>query len=275
LVADLESPPSCAAILPRTVDESSRLLSCLTGGPFVGEPFMVYEPRMVSSTLGEHTPILMLQNCPLLPLRNPASHLKSTEASMTIPSHVGETNYFILTAKKIVVSRVKVAPFQTCLGIQCDRQKEKGGCTCLHATSSSSIVYECNVTFDVPEQIDPSGKVTVGNFHSLKTTKLFYRNFDNFVNRHSLVDLRGSNQLVRKQWAEATEYINEHGGWTLVGWFMLGDHHDAANPNEKVQNFQISLHLSSLQPTKSSVVEEDGYRKLCVDQILTTVDTSG
>jgi hypothetical protein len=225
LVADLESPPNCAAIMPRTIKDSARLLSVLTGGPFVGEPFMVYEPSLVTSTLGDHTPILMLQNSPLLPLKVPADQLRSTEASMTIPSNVGETNYFVLTGKKIVISAVKLHPEQSCLGIQCDRQKvaQKGGCTCLHATSHSALVYVCNVTFDVPKKVDSNGQVTVLEFCSLKTTKLFYRNFDEYVSRHSTSDLKDSNQAYRRKWRDITGYINGHGGWTLVGWFMLGD----------------------------------------------------
>jgi hypothetical protein len=277
LVADLESPPNCAAIMTRTIDESSRLLSILTGGPFVGEPFMVYEPGPAMTTLGEYTPILKVENSPLLPLKDPSGQLKSTEGSMVLPSNVGQTNYFVLTGKKIALSKVKLAPFQTCLGIQCDRQKSnvKGGCTCLHATSSSSLVYQCNVTFEVPKKVDASGQVTVLDFCSLKTTRLFFRNFDTFVNRYSMNDLRMSNQSVRKHWSDAMQYINENDGWTLIGWFMLGDHADAANSHDKVQNFQTTVHLTSLQPTNIGVLKTEEFLKACIDdKTFTTVQTA-
>jgi hypothetical protein len=250
----------------------------LTGGPFVGEPFMVYEPGLVTSTLGDHTPILMLQNSPLLPLKVLAGQMRSTEASMTIPSNVGETNYFVLTGKEIVISAVKLYPEQSCFEIQCGRQKvaQKGGCTCLHATSHLALVYVCNVTFDVPKKVDSNGQVTVLEFCSLKTTKLFYRNFDEYVSRHSMSDLRDSNQAYQTKWMDVTGYINGHGGWTLAGWFMFGDHGDAANPHEKVQNFQTALHLLSLQPTNVGVLAEEAYKGLCIDNsTLTSVHTNG
>jgi hypothetical protein len=81
-------------------------------------------------------------------------------------------------------------------------------------------------------------------------------------------DLRGSNQAYRTKWKDVTSsYIKiDHGGWTLVGWFMLGDHGDAANPHEKVQNFQTKLHLSSLQPTNEDVLVDEAYRKRCIDK---------
>ncbi len=43
-------------------------------------------------------------------------------------------------------------------------------------------------------------------------------------------------------------YINGHGGWMLVGWTMKGEHTDVANPNEKVENYTTTVHLSYLYP---------------------------
>jgi hypothetical protein len=117
--------------------------------------------------------------------------------------------------------------------------------------------------------------VTVLEFCSLKTTKLFYRNFDEYVSRHSMSDLRDSNEAYWTKGKDVTGYIDGHGGWTLVGWFMLGDHGDAANPYEKVQNFQTTLHLSSLQPTNVCVLAEEAYKVLCIgNTTLTTVHTN-
>ena len=256
LVADLESPPNYAAILPQSTDESSQLLAALTGGSFVGEPFFVYEPNKVGSTLGDHTPILSLKNSPLLPLRDPSSAICSTEASMAIPSKVGETNYFILTKKTIKFTKVRLAANLTCQGVMCDRQKDKNGCSCLHATGISAVVYEADVTFEVPERVNPKGKMTVPGFSSLKTTKVFFSNFATFATRHSRGDLQQNNTDTRRRWIWLTEYINSHGGWMLVGWFMLGDHSDAANPNDKVQNYQTTLHLSYVQPSQKDVTKD-------------------
>jgi hypothetical protein len=86
--------------------------------------------------------------------------------------------------------------------------------------------------------VDPSGQVAVLAFCSLKTTRLFFCNLDTLVNHYSMNDLCMSNQSVRKHWSDAMQYINENDGWTLIGWFMLGNHADAANSHDKVQIFK-------------------------------------
>jgi hypothetical protein len=71
-----------------------------------------------------------------------------------------------------------------------------------------------------------------------------------------------------------TEYINSHGGWTLVGWFMLGDHSDAANPNDKVQNYHTTLHLSYVQPSRKDVMKDAAFMKELVDMNFITTQTA-
>ena len=71
-----------------------------------------------------------------------------------------------------------------------------------------------------------------------------------------------------------TEYINSHGGWTLVGWFMLGDHSDAANPNDKVQNYQTTLHLSYVQPSRKDATKDAAFVKELVDMNFITTQTA-
>jgi hypothetical protein len=118
-------------------------------------------------------------------------------------------------------------------------------------------------------------EVTVLDFCSLKMTRLFFRNFDTFVNHHSMNDLHVSNQSVQKHWSDAMQYINENDGWTLVGWFMLGNHADAADQHDKVQNFQTTAHLKSLQPTNIGVLKKEDFLKACIDdKTFTTVQTA-
>ena len=53
-------------------------------------------------------------------------------------------------------------------------------------------------------------------------------------------------------------YINGHGGWNIVGWFKLGQTSDAAFDNgEKVDNYDLTIHLSYLMPTKLNEVRTE------------------
>jgi hypothetical protein len=51
------------------------------------------------------------------------------------------------------------------------------------------------------------------------------------------------------------QHINNSGGWTIVGWFMMGSVVDAAsNITEKIQNREITIHISHLHPSVSDAL---------------------
>lgn len=277
LVADLENPPHCAAILPRSTDEASRLLSIINGGAFVGVPFCCAEPFPVEQTLGDFLPILQLTRSPFLPVKLIQDHLKSTEGSMCMPRNIGETNYFILTNKKVALHCINVCPEQTCLGIQCDRQKGKSGCSCQHSTNHTSSVYEIDVEFPIPPNINRAehhgdtweeGKntTTVIGYRSLRTTKLFFKNYENYCTRHTTADQERNRLELRSKFENMVEHVNINGGWTIVGWFMMGSVVDAAtNATDKIQNNEITIHISYLYPTEiDDVIQSEAYDNLVI-----------
>ncbi len=272
LVADLQNPPHCAAILPRSVDEASRLLSVVNGGPFVGVPFCCAEPYPARQTLGDFLPVLQLPRSPFLPLRYVAPHLESTEANMAMPRNIGETNYFILTEKEITLHCINVCPEQTCLGIQCDRQRGKSGCSCQHSTNHTSSVYEFDLEFPIPasvhraDQSDPTdvaNTTTVVGFRSLKTTKVFFQNYEIYCTRHTTRDQERNRIALRHQFETMVQHINNSGGWTIVGWFMMGSVVDAGSDvTEKIQNKEITIHISYLYPSESDTLfQTDDYKE--------------
>ena len=73
LVADLQNPPYCAALMPRTIAETSSLLKLTQGDTLVGNTFCVYEPNLSLQSLGDSTLILSLANESLLPVASPSA----------------------------------------------------------------------------------------------------------------------------------------------------------------------------------------------------------
>ena len=55
---------------------------------------------------------------------------------------------------------------------------------------------------------------------------------------------------------------------------MLGDHSDAANPNNKVQNYQTTLHLSYVQPSRKDATKDAAFVKELVDMNFITAQTA-
>jgi hypothetical protein len=277
LVADLQNPPHCAAILPRSTDEAARLLSIVNGAAFVGVPFCCAEPRPAPQTLGDFLPVLQLPRSPFLPLKSTNHHLQSTEDKMTMPRSIGETNYFILTDKKISLYCINVCPEQTCLGIQCDRQKGKSGCSCQHSTNHTSSVFEFDVEFPVPPTVyraensdsntpNTLNTTTVIGFRSLHTTEIFFQNYENYCTRHTTADQEKKRLNLRKKFECMVQHINLFGGWTIVGWFMMGSVVDAAtNATDKIQNNEITIHISYLYPTNAQTLfQTKGYKDLLI-----------
>jgi hypothetical protein len=250
LVADLENPPHCAAIMPRTIGETSNLLKYTQGDTLLGSTFCIHEPNLSFQSLGDSTTILSLAHESLLPVASTSDALTSTEALLAYPTSAGETNYFILTSKRISLGRITLAKDSSCSGVQCDRQKPKGECTCLHTTSSNSLVYSFDVVFPVPTRIDAEGSTTVHGFRSLRTTELLFHDFEQHASTITPEDELSRTSLYRSKINTMVNYINNNGGWTIVGWFMLGSTSDSANSQDKVENFAITLHLSYLLPTK-------------------------
>ena len=61
------------------------------------------------------------------------------------------------------------------------------------------------------------------------------------------------------------DHVNEHGGWTIVGWFLQGEVADSANEKEKVASVEITPHVSFLIPTISDVVTTYEFKALQIN----------
>jgi hypothetical protein len=194
-----------------------------------------------------------------------------------MPRSIGETNYFILTDKKISLYCINVCPEQTCLGIQCDRQKGKSGCSCQHSTNHTSSVFEFDVEFPVPPTVyraensdsntpNTLNTTTVIGFRSLHTIEVFFQNYENYCTRHTTADQEKKRLNLRKKFECMVQHINLFGGWTIVGWFMMGSVVDAAtNATDKIQNNEITIHISYLYPTNAQTLfQTKGYKDLLI-----------
>lgn len=258
-MADLSNPPKCAVVLPRTIQETTVLLKPLNGAQMVGQAFLVFEPKVVANMMNGVTPILNLSNSPFLPVSSVEDSLpEDTERYITMPSTANEAHYFILKNKGINISLFKLAGDLSCHGIMCDRQKLVSKCSCLYATRRSTNVYEFHVTFPFPLNTEESdGKETV-LFRSLSTSNIFFQDgLDSHTTKRDEQQQEKKQRMIRSKVAQMVEYVNGNGGWTIVGWYMMGQIQDAAaNSHEKVDNTNIQVHMSYLMPTRLAVLQK-------------------
>ena len=286
VVADLMNPPKVAVLIPRTISQSVDILLKLTEHKaIVGEAFYIYEPSVTTTTMGKAlTPVLNTDDSPhaMIPLRGltPVPYLQSTESTMALPSRPGETNYFVLTKKQCSITRFTLSTDVSCVGTECDRQKGKGGCTCLHATGNTAHVYEFDVTFHDFQSTDVSflGRqdiFLVPKFRSLKATKLFFYNFNRFCDTTTVSEQEDMIQAIRKKVNSIVSFVNGHGGWTAVGWFMLGQISDASeDTTDKIDNPTVTPHLTYLHPSDEALVQSDAFKELQIG-FPSTIDLTG
>jgi hypothetical protein len=250
LCADLANPPRCFAIITRTAQDSSYLVRQTNGLTFFGSEYCIFEPDLTFQTIGTTPCLSNAERTMLLPCR-PFNNISSTEEIMAEPRVTGVTEYFVMNNKPIQICRPKIARDISCSGIQCDRQKAKGECTCLHLTGSSSLVWSFDVKFPVTPRFDPTSQVHVQGFRSLRTTRLFFANFEEQATNYA-AELDGGLLVPnRESFREMVEFINqpENGGWTIIGWYMKGSTTDATNEAEKIDNDTFQVHISYLFPT--------------------------
>ncbi len=262
LCADLANPPQCAAIMTKSTHDSAHLLKYTNGKRFIGMDFYLFEPDLTFKTIGGSLPVLSFPSKPLFPLKENKDEEQGTK--MTLPTDVGSTSYFVLEGIEIHLHRVHVPCDTSCGGLQCDRQKGKGECTCVYnGNATSALVYGFDVEFPIPADVVGNGGMSTYSCHkfrSLKTTKVF---FEDFIKHCSSSSVDKEEMLMgerRECISKIVNIINCNGGWKLVGWSKLGEINDAANENERVENNEVTIHLSYLYPKDTDVMKMEEFR---------------
>jgi hypothetical protein len=261
LCADLKNPPLCCAIMTKSTAESAELLCYNHGDVFIGADFYVVEPNLTFQTIGESVAVLSLSTKQLIPLKD-CEDASSQAFPMRLPPHAGDTHYFIIEGKEINLRHINLPTDVSCSGIQCDRQKTKGGCSCIHNGPGQAMVYAFDVDFPISSDLLLGTHYTCDSYRSYRTTSLFFQNFADHANE----------TLVEQEFAERKErrasmkkmvcYINKNGGWKIVGWCKRGEVADAANETEKVENNEVNFHISYLYPFKTKLVNSKEFGEL-------------
>ncbi len=261
LVADLASPPHCAAIMTKSITETSAILKLLYGNEFIGVDFYLLEPDLTFQTIGGSLPVLSFISKPMLPLKEDNSISQQTK--MRLPAEVGETSYFINEGIKVSFHRIHVPVDVSCGGLQCDRQKPKGECSCVHnGSATTAMVYAFDVQFPIPHDLGLGlSEYNCHKFRSLKTTGVFFEDFIDYCSRTTVEEEELNLMERRKKMAEIVDIVNRNGGWKIVGWSKRGEIADAANEHERVENIEVTIHLTYLFPQNQEVFHLEAYKR--------------
>jgi hypothetical protein len=273
--ADIKNPGQCFAVLTKNVNLSKQFFTNNPGGRVgVGNVFVFNEPKHTNSRLGSSNTIVVENYLPgVYPLHSSsAKYVPSVPLRFPPP---GETEYFCLhNCTTLDIILVGIFP-SCCAGELCDRQQNPDDvdgktfrCGCIHVDNrSNGTVFKMIVSIPCSTGVHRDGTIDSTDFLSFKTSLLFVSKdtLKNFP--YSLKDDLGVNniKIVSAHVDKVCAYVNNHGGWTIIGWTRTGLVHDESNPkdNEQIGSDSVSPHVVYLQPTDTNLSRGEQYSELC------------
>jgi hypothetical protein len=130
----------------------------------------------------------------------------------------------------------------SCAGILCDRQEilnANGACGCFHKTQRS----EAAVLEEKPMSLELAPNSQLESFRSLSWTKLFINNRGVLAKMPSKdLDIYAFTNL-QKAMKELHHYVNQRGGYTILGYMQLGESTDVSDKLMKVGSLHPTTHL--------------------------------
>ena len=267
LFADTREPGRCFAMIYKNSAASTNFFSrCIRTHEGVGNVFFLDEPTPVTSTLGSTASVPIIESVwDALPISNPIDTLLPNVP--LLPPDMGCTRYFC--SHNVRELQFHNASFvdSVCTGVFCDRQlctdtvtnPQAIRCGCFHYDRSSApLTIQFDIAMPCPLDFDQSGITYISGFRSYRTTLLFIKKDTlKYVKKNDSNDLNTLRNAVR----EVVQYVNNNGGWSIVGWLRTGTVHDISETQgvlaENLASTTQTPHVSFLYPTNSLLVNED------------------
>ena len=229
----------------------------------IGCYFRILAPDFISSYLNGEIPIISTQRPAIL-----------MERPMSVPSvlirnlGINQSRGYVLNNAQLYVQGL-TAIQAPCNGNLCDKQRimelKNGKCGCYNWREQKSrcVFNHSIVVSPASHGGNTPNKIPESNFSSQKFSQLYLRR--PVPNSVRLAQLQDSNEFwdIRDKIDDLQDYVNDHGGWTVVGWYRLGMVEDKAmqesnnqfNGNQEsplVEASETRFHIIQIYPTRES-----------------------
>lgn len=275
LLADLEDPNRCVAIICKDISESMKFYKRFHYGRMIGRDMYIFDAKLTSKIIGEDIAVIEVRQwSKVYVLKDEGCGSQKTRFG--IPEAIGQTRYSVFENVLIAISNEVFPDNPSCAGVMCDRQREN--CTCINRDLGEGFVYEFDVGFPGGEH--GINRVVSYQFRSFLTTSLFFRDIDSFALRHGYFEESMMERVRREEFPRMINYINQHGGWKIVFWCTSGSRLDAAGVDEgnanRVQNETINYHISYLYPmTPDIILGNEDFKALQIATVVAEVNVGG
>ena len=233
----------------------------------VGTPFLIKEIYHTVTKLGSQPhsmPLMENGSGRAIPLKGtmirhvPSSELKASD-------NMNATTYFCYhRVKNLKLTGLEMVR-PGCNGVLCDRQVEPTAsqywkCGCFDA-NGKTVAWVMRMNVRVPSQPKPT---TVMHFRSLRTTELFVQQSTLKYWQHSSLKMQ---DRWRQSVQEVVEYVNNHGGWTMIGWVRTGAKYDDSDPKAKepVASTDPKPHMTYLMHSNMDILKTTVFKTLRYD----------
>lgn len=228
----------------------------------MGTYIRVLAPKPIKSLMSGDIPMLETQ-FPVIVMRTP-DQIQPVPVNFEIQGN----NALSFVQNGAIVSVKRTAPEETtCSGLFCDKQRiqewmGQRGCGCYHMTHRrSNIALDHSISI-----LASSSTIKMENYSSTQFSKLYLTS--NLPPSIKIRDLRMTEEYfsLLDCIGNVIEFINNNGGFTVVGWYKRGIINDRAlvgnngnnnnsnmnnSNNEEVQvdNGEVNYHIIQMQPT--------------------------
>ncbi len=233
----------------------------------IGTYFRVLAPAFISQYMNNELPMIVTTKPAIIMKRPP------TIPSVEIKSlSVNQSRAFVLNGAELFVRDLD-AVNAVCHGNLCDKQRlnkiRVGKCGCY----TFSNISKCGVVFNHDLIVTPDGsipgqpEIVATHFTSQRFSQFYItRPLTNSLTLSQIQDTVIMDEIETKL-INLANYVNDNGGWTVIGWYRLGMVVDKAlavdtqanstygnntEENNQVEAGETKFHIVSLYPTRPS-----------------------
>jgi hypothetical protein len=257
--------------IANTAEEGRNLLTYLQTESHIGigRVFVVLNPAVVKRSRVKEQMVTIECNAPLIPLSTNFNQLLPIH-KMKKPATHSCDNFFCYQNQKIMIDRPEmitnyVNRRPSCGGCLCDRKSyyqanEACGCFSIGNSNIYPVVLEYSIYMDVLELTEMD--YTIEKERSLRTTKLFVNGLAN-VGAVNFSTMTKETRKLKSSINNCVDYINQHGGFTIMGTIALGRTRDPNNPGVLVDSDVPTYHVCYLFPTnQKEIIDEQEYQHM-------------
>ena len=178
-------------------------------------------PLPIENNMSGDIPLVKTQ-LPIIIMKPPSSI-----PHVSINSTIQGNNALTFVYNGAILDINRTTPVQTtCGGYMCDRQRVSDwngmrGCGCFDMSNfRSNLALEHSVNFD-----SPNGSICHSDFSSTKFTLMYMTDFLPGSVKVSALRMSSNSSAffeIEDCIDSVVDFVNEEGGWTLVGWYKRG-----------------------------------------------------